>query len=52
MKQKGIVKVLKFYKLNNEIVIGGKQGEELIPNTTEGAYEKHVPVIEHRPPEL
>ena len=47
MKQKGIVKVLKFYKLNNEIVVGGDQGEELTPNTTDGAHEKHVPVIEH-----
>ena len=38
---------MKFYKLNDEVVIGGSAGEEIIPNTTDGAYEKHVPVIEH-----
>lgn len=37
-----------FYKLNNEILINEtKEGaEELTPNTADGAYEKHVPVIE------
>ena len=39
---------MKFYKLNGKIVIGGTEGEEIIPNTTDGAYEKHVPVIEHQ----
>jgi len=40
---------MKFYKLDGEIVIGGDKGEEIIiPNTTDGAYEKHVPVIEHQ----
>lgn len=39
---------MKFYKLDGEIVIGGKEGEEIIANTTDGAYEKHVPVIEHQ----
>lgn len=40
--------MLKFYKSSNEIVIGGDQGEEIIPNTTDGAYEKHVPIIEQK----
>ncbi len=38
---------MKFYKLDGKIVIGGNEGEEIIPNITDGAYEKHVPVIEH-----
>ncbi len=38
---------MKFYKLNDQIVINGTEGEELIPNTVDAAYEKHVPVIEH-----
>ena len=38
---------MKFYKLNNEIVIDNPIGEEIIPNTVDAAYEKHVPVIEH-----
>ena len=38
-----------FYTINNQIVfsltpVAG--AEELVPNTTDGAYEKHVPVIE------
>lgn len=41
--------MLKFYKTTDgQIVINDSTaGEEIIPNTTEGAYEKHVPVIEH-----
>lgn len=39
---------MKFYKLDGKIVVGGNEGEEIIPNTTDGAYEKHVPVIEHQ----
>lgn len=39
--------MLKFYKVGDEIVIGGAEGEEIIPNTVDAAYEKHVPVIEH-----
>ena len=38
---------MKFYKLDGKIVIDGNEGEEIIANTTDGAYEKHVPVIEH-----
>ena len=38
---------MKFFKLNDEIIIGGDQGEEIIPNTVDAAFEKHVPVIEH-----
>ena len=38
---------MKFYRVNGQIVIGGSAGEEITPNTTDGAYEKHVPVIEH-----
>ena len=41
-------KRMKFYKLEGKIVIGGNEGEEVIPNTTDGAYEKHVPVIEQQ----
>ena len=40
---------MKFYKLDNQIVLSDKNlsvGEELTANTTDGAYEKHVPVIE------
>lgn len=39
--------MLKFYKVGDEIVIGGDQGEEIIPNTVDAAYEKHIPIIEH-----
>lgn len=38
-----------FYKENNTITFSETQQpnkEELIPNTTDGAYEKHVPQIE------
>ena len=38
---------MKFYKIGDKIVIDREQGEEITPNTTDGAYEKHVPVIEH-----
>lgn len=39
---------MKFYKtIDGKIVIGGAEGEEVIPNTVDAAYEKHVPVIEH-----
>ena len=38
---------MKFYKVDGKAVIGGNEGEEIIANTTDGAYEKHVPVIEH-----
>lgn len=40
---------MKFYKIDDQIVISDKSlsvGEELTANTTDGAYEKHVPVIE------
>ena len=42
---------MKFYKIDNHIVITDtslETGEELIANTTDGAYEKHVPVISHK----
>lgn len=42
---------MKFYKINDQIVISDKalpNGEEMIANTTDGAYEKHVPVISHK----
>ncbi len=40
---------MKFYKTpDNQIVINdATAGEELIPNTVEAAFEKHIPVIEH-----
>ena len=39
---------MKFYKIEDQIIISDKAlsvGEELIPNTTDAAGEKHVPVI-------
>ena len=39
---------MKFYKIEDQIVISDKAlavGEELTANTTDGAHEKHVPVI-------
>ena len=36
---------MKFCKVNDQIVIGGSEGEEITPNTTDGAHEKHVPVV-------
>lgn len=39
---------MKFYKVNDQIVINAEIGEEITPNTTDGAYEKHVPVIEQQ----
>lgn len=42
--------MLKFFKTpNNQIIINDViAGEELIPNTEEAAFEKHIPVIDHR----
>ena len=40
---------MKFYKIEDQIVISDKAlsvGEELLAGVTDGAYEKHVPVIE------
>ena len=40
---------MKFHRIDDQIVISDKAlsvGEELTVNTTDGAYEKHVPVIE------
>ena len=40
---------MRFYKLEDQVIISDKTltvGKELIPNTTDGAGEKHVPVIE------
>jgi len=48
MKRKG-AKKMKFYKIEDQVVISDKSlsvGTELIPNTTDAAGEKHVPVIE------
>ena len=41
--------MLKFYKTpDNQIVINdATAGTELIPNTVEAAFEKHIPVIDH-----
>ncbi len=39
---------MRFYKLDEQVIISDKAltvGEELIPNTTDAAGEKHVPVI-------
>ena len=40
--------MLRFFKENKQIVINSEVGEELTANTTDGAYEKHVPVIEQK----
>lgn len=40
-----------FYKLEDKIIISEEAmtiGAELTANTTDGAYEKHVPVIEQK----
>ena len=40
---------MKFYKIDDQVVISDKAltvGEELRIGITDGAYEKHVPVIE------
>lgn len=41
---------MKFYKIDEQVVISCDKelsvGTELTANTTDGAYEKHVPVIE------
>ena len=39
---------MKFYRIDDQVVISDKAltvGKELIPNTTDAAGEKHVPVI-------
>ncbi len=39
---------MKFYKIDDQVIISDKSltvGTELIPNTTDAAGEKHVPVI-------
>ena len=39
---------MKFYKIDDQVIISYKSlsvGTELIPNTTDAAGEKHVPVI-------
>ena len=40
---------MKFYRIDDQVIISDKvlsAGTELIANTTDGAHEKHVPVIE------
>ena len=40
---------MKFYKIDDQIIISDKDlsvGEELVATTTDGAHEKHMPVIE------
>ncbi|MCR5702853.1 MAG: desulfoferrodoxin Dfx [Lachnospiraceae bacterium] len=39
---------MRFFKVEDQIVISDKAisvGEELVANTTDGAFEKHVPVV-------
>ena len=39
---------MKIYKTTDgKIEINDPIGEEIIPNTVEAAFEKHIPVIEH-----
>ena len=39
---------MKFYKVNDQVVISETPvGEEIVANTVDAAFEKHVPVIEH-----
>ena len=46
----GTLQMLKFYKTpDNQIVINDPTGNtELVPNTEDAAFEKHIPVIEHK----
>ena len=37
--------MLHFYRVDGRIEIDSPAGEEITANTTDGAYEKHVPVI-------
>ena len=40
---------MKFYRIDDQVIISDKDltvGTELIPNTTDAAGEKHVPVID------
>ena len=37
---------MKFYQTANGLVFGEGEGTELVPNTTDAAGEKHVPVLE------
>ncbi|MCR5177583.1 MAG: desulfoferrodoxin Dfx [Lachnospiraceae bacterium] len=40
---------MRFYRIDGQIVISDKEltvGEEVAANTTDGAHEKHVPVVE------
>lgn len=40
---------MKFYRIDDQVVISDKAlsaGTLLTPNTTDGAHEKHVPVVE------
>ena len=42
---------MRFYQIDDQIVLSDKTlsvGKELTANTTDGAYEKHVPVIEQQ----
>ena len=48
-KETGGAHSMKFYKIDDQIVISDKVlsvGTELVPNTVDAAFEKHVPVIE------
>lgn len=39
---------MKFYRIDDQVIISDKAltvGEELTANTTDGAHEKHVPVV-------
>ena len=41
---------MRFYKIEDQIVISDKGlsvGEELTPNTSDGAFEKHLPVLRY-----
>ena len=42
--------MMKFYQVDGQVVLSEKElaGEEVVANTTDGAYEKHVPVIEQQ----
>ena len=40
---------MKFYRIDDQVVLSDKVlsvGEEVVANTTDGAFEKHVPVVE------
>ena len=46
---------MKFYKIDDQVIVSDKEltvGKLLTPNTTDGAHEKHVPVVTFLAPDM